>query len=172
MAIGDEIGSLKKRWESEKTRVPLVRKRKIQNKKPIETWKMLCKQSLSEAGDLKSTGLDLTNLTPEQIKNLPFPQLLFASQDPIVSGKTIKEMQNKNPEASGYLEDFLVQTGVDPQVCGRVVVNMSGQENLCGYRAILSQIDQDSAGTAFAHSFQGEQSQCRRRQFGKPTCYV
>ena len=63
------------------------------------------------------------------------------------SNNTLVSKKQATPK---YLEDFFEQTGVKVKEHGRTIVNMSGEENLCGYRAILSQIDRTCAGTALA----------------------
>jgi hypothetical protein len=123
----------------EKTWAPLVRKRKFRTKADRDMENDLQAERIGNY--LNSIDLDLTNLISEQIKeqtrNLPFSQLSI-SQDPVVNGETIDEMEGKGQETSSSLEDVLIQIGVSPMDHNREVVNISGEENLCGYRAILS----------------------------------
>jgi hypothetical protein len=96
-----------------------------------------------------------TFLTEQQIRDLPFPPLKFAQEKLVVNGKTAAEMEASGQDTSNNLARVLTQTNVRLQDHGRTIVNMSGEENLCGYRAILSQIDPNCAGMKLAHYFQG-----------------
>ncbi|MDR2779159.1 MAG: hypothetical protein LBB16_02635 [Puniceicoccales bacterium] len=93
-----------------------------------------------------------------QVGALPMPQISFAvpaDQNLPVNRMSEKEMADKGQETTQYLKHFRSQTGIDVSQYGRTIVNMSGEENLCGYRAILSQIDQTCDGIALANQAQG-----------------
>jgi hypothetical protein len=92
---------------------------------------------------------------------LVFPQLPYSENliseeaDTVVNAMTTKELKERGQETDKYLEEFFKQTGLNPSDYGRVVVNMSGEKNLCGYRAILSQIYSNCRDTRLACIEQG-----------------
>jgi hypothetical protein len=93
------------------------------------------------------------------IKNLgaaqvPWPKMPFKNTNAVCSPSNA-ELTAKRQETDDYLRDFSTKTNVDVSQCGRTIVNMSGEGSLCGYRAILSQVDPECSGAALAHPSQG-----------------
>ncbi|MDR1433312.1 MAG: hypothetical protein LBI61_03180 [Puniceicoccales bacterium] len=88
------------------------------------------------------------NLVDGKVSNFPQPAMPFAINESVVSARGSEERW------SGFQQ----ATGINPSDCGRKVVNMSGQSNLCGYRAILSQCDQQLAGNALSSGANEETS--------------
>ncbi|MDR3273891.1 MAG: hypothetical protein LBS87_00960 [Puniceicoccales bacterium] len=113
-------------------------------------------------GDVQAT---LQRLQRKALDNYPdkdrrdnsisFPKLAFASKNPVFCSDIKENLEEKGQKTSKYLNDFFDQTGVNVSKCGRTIVNMSGEENFCGYRAILSQVDPECGGIALANRRSG-----------------
>jgi hypothetical protein len=96
-----------------------------------------------------------TLLTEQQIRELKFPELEFAQKTLVTNSLTTEEMEARGQQIGHNSEKVRVLTNVLPQNHGRRVVNMSGKKNLCGYRAVLSQVDPDCADVRLANPYQG-----------------
>jgi hypothetical protein len=88
---------------------------------------------------------------------LAFPQLSFdkdfvpGNRDTVANNMAVEGLKERGQGTDEYLKEFFEQTGLNPLDYGRVVVNMSGEESSCGYRAIFSQVYSSCRDTALAH---------------------
>ncbi|MDR1401972.1 MAG: hypothetical protein LBI81_03410 [Puniceicoccales bacterium] len=70
---------------------------------------------------------------------------------PSIGSKTGNTSARNVQEDSARRKSFGDVTGVNPSDCDRVVVDMSGNFNFCGYNTILSQSDPTMAGNALSY---------------------
>lgn len=95
----------------------------------------------------------ISKISYKTIEKLPIPKFSFTiKKNKVVYDEKHQKTKLSRPRySSEQLEElFKKETEVDVLSCGRTIVNMSGIHNMCGYYAILSQIDQSCAGNALS----------------------
>ena len=95
----------------------------------------------------------ISKISYKAIEKLPIPEFSFNIKKTkvVYDGHHPKTKLSRPRYSSEQLEElFKKETEVDVLSCGRTIVNMSGIHNMCGYYAILSQIDQSCAGNALS----------------------
>jgi hypothetical protein len=95
----------------------------------------------------------ISKINYKTIEKLPIPEFSFNIKKTkvVYDGHHPKTKLSRPRYSSEQLEElFKKETEVDVLSCGRTIVNMSGIHNMCGYYAILSQIDQSCAGNALS----------------------
>ena len=91
----------------------------------------------------------ISKINYKAIVNLPIPKFSFNIKENkvVYDGHHPKTKLSRPRYSSEQLEElFKKETEVDVLNYGRTIVNMSGIHNMCGYYAILSQIDQSCSG--------------------------
>ena len=91
----------------------------------------------------------ISKISYKTIEKLPVPKFSFTiKKNKVVYDEKHQKTKLSRPRySSEQLEElFKKETEVDVLSCGRTIVNMSGIHNMCGYYAILSQIDQSCSG--------------------------
>ena len=91
----------------------------------------------------------ISKINYKTIEKLPIPKFSFnIKKNKVIYGEHHPKTKLSRPRySSEQLEElFKKETEVDVLNYGRTIVNMSGIHNMCGYYAILSQIDQSCSG--------------------------